>query len=207
MNSSNYSPSITDWTTLRSAPGPDLRIFQVRHDVMKNPRNAAEVHATVLEVPDWVTIVPVTPDGLIVMVEQYRFGAGRMSLEIPGGVMNPGEAPRAAAERELQEETGCTTADWVSLGQVEPNSAFQNNHCHQWCARNVRQTHSQSLDEGEALSMHLLTPTEVRQAIQDGRVRSALVLLVLSHVLTLWDASQPAVTVRDTLISLNGERA
>ena len=55
--------------------------------------------------------------------------------------------------------------------------------------------------------MKLLAPAEVRQAIEDGKIRNALVLLVLAHVLTLWDATQPAITVRDTLIALNGERA
>lgn len=204
MSSQSSTSPEGQWKKLHSSPGPDLHIFNVRHDTLENPRNAAEIRATVLEVPDWVVIVPVTPDGRIVMVEQYRFGIERTVLEIPGGVINPGEAPHAAAKRELQEETGYTTDDWVSLGWVEPNPAFQDNHCHQWCARNARQTHAQALDEGEALTMKLLTPPEVRQAIQDGQVRNALVLLALSHVLTLWDASQPVTAIKHPLVTLNG---
>lgn len=174
------------WKRSRSETGLDLKIFNVRYDVVENPRNGRQSQATILETPDWVDMVPVTPEGKVVMVDQFRFGVAAVTTEIPAGIIEVGETPLDSAKRELLEETGYTSTDWVDLGWVEPNSAFQDNHCHQWLARDARLTHKPDLDDGEMITVRVLSLNEVRQEISAGRIRNSLALLALSKVFDLW---------------------
>lgn len=176
------------WHRTRSAEVMDLKIFNVRYDWLENPRNGRQSRATILETPDWVDMVPVTPEGKIVLVDQFRFGIAAVTTEIPAGVIESGETPLAAAQRELLEETGYTSSEWVDLGWVEPNSAFQDNRCHQWLARDARLTHPPDLDEGEMIAVRVQSLDEVRQEIAAGRLRNSLALLALSKVFNLWNA-------------------
>jgi ADP-ribose pyrophosphatase len=180
------------WKHLRSENGPHLRIFQVRYDWMENPRNAEILQTVILECRDWVNIVALTPENRLIMVEQYRFGAGKVTLEVPAGVMEPDETPKQAAQRELQEETGYTTNDWTYLGWVDPNPAFMNNRCHHWVARNVVKTHQTALDAGEAILVRDVSLADVQQAIRNGTCRSSLGLIALSQIFDIWkDGAQP----------------
>ncbi len=193
------------WKILRSEEGDELPIFKVRYDWMETPRNGAELKAVVLDVPDWVTVAAVTPDQQIVMVRQYRFGAAEFTTELPAGLVNPGEPHRDAAVRELREETGYTSNDWVYLGWVQPNPAYQNNRLHQWLARDVRLTAPRELDEGEDIEVSVLAMNQVRQEIAEGRMRNSLALLTLSRVTNLWAADPAQDGLLEDFVTLDHE--
>jgi ADP-ribose pyrophosphatase len=176
------------WNLLRSETGPELPIFKVRYDWLENPRNANVLKAVVLDFPDWVSIAAITADNRIVTVRQYRFGVAHFTTELPAGLVHPGERHRAAAERELLEETGYTSSDWVYLGWVEPNPAYQNNRLHQWLARDARQTHTTQMDAGEDVIVETLQPHEIHGYIREGRLRHSLALLSVARIMPLWDA-------------------
>ncbi|RMH74584.1 MAG: NUDIX hydrolase [Calditrichaeota bacterium] len=175
------------WKLIRAEEGPDLRLFRVKYKWMVNPRNGRELKRLVLETPDWVNIIALTPEEKFVLVRQYRFGSDRVTLEIPGGVVDPGESHKEAAVRELQEETGYTAGEWEYLGSVEPNPAFLTNRCHHWLALNARLTHTPAPDEGEDLAVITLTAEEVRAAVHTGEIGHVLVLSALSRVMNLWN--------------------
>lgn len=177
------------WKLMRSEPGPELPIFKVRYDWLENPRNAAVLKAVVLDFPDWVSVAAITADNRIVTVRQYRFGVAQFTTELPAGLVHRGEDHREAAERELREETGYTSADWVYLGWVEPNPAYQNNRLHQWLARDARKTDSRELDEGEDVVVETLLPRDIHRYIREGRLRHSLALLSLARVMPLFDAA------------------
>ena len=179
------SDSTKTWTTLSTRKGPDLNIFQARFDRVENPRNGVSLDALILEARDWVSVVAQKQNGRVILVEQFRFGSGRVSLETPAGVIEDDEAPLVAAQRELLEETGYTANTWRDLGSVEANPAFMNNTCHLWLAENAVQTGSQSLDAGEDILTVELTEAELKAAIETGRMRNALGLLALARVFDL----------------------
>ena len=175
------------WETFRSEQGPDLILFHTRYDWVRNPRNAKSMKAVILESPDWVNIIAVTPEKKFVVVRQYRFGVKKTTTEIPAGIIEVGETPEQAAIRELKEETGYTTANWKYLGWVEANPAFLNNICHQWLALDVVKTDHPDLDEGEEISVTELSLEEVRLEIEQERMRNSLSVLALSKVFDLWN--------------------
>jgi 8-oxo-dGTP pyrophosphatase MutT (NUDIX family) len=174
-----------DWKVDRSEAGPDLFLFKTRFDWVVNPRNGRRMKAVVLEAPDWVDIVAVTPQGKILVVTQHRLGVGRTTVEIPAGIIEAGETPDQAAKRELEEETGYTSTDWEYLGWVETNPAFMNNRCHTWLARGATKTRELRLDAGEDISIGELTFEEVWQEIRKGRMRNVFVLAALARVYDL----------------------
>jgi 8-oxo-dGTP pyrophosphatase MutT (NUDIX family) len=173
------------WERVQTASGPDLTLFRVRFDWVKNPRNAHTVKATVLESPDWVNVVALTPEEKLIIVRQYRFGTQEETTEIPAGIVEPGETSKEAAMRELMEETGYTSAEWEYLGYVEPNPAFMDNRCHHWVARNAVQMSPPALEPGENLLVGEMSLKEIRQEIAAGRFRHSLAITALAHLFDL----------------------
>ena len=173
------------WDVIRSEPGPDLVLFQARYDWVRNPRNAKSMKAVILECPDWINIVAVTPERKLVVVKQFRFGVAKTTVEIPAGIIEEGETSQQAAIRELLEETGYTTSNWNYLGWAEANPAFLNNICHHWLALDVVKTDAMQLDDGEEIAVRELSLEEVGREITKGSMRNALTLLALSRVFDL----------------------
>jgi ADP-ribose pyrophosphatase len=114
----------------------------------------------VLEYGTWVAIVALTKDQQVVLERQYRHGAQKVILELPGGVMDPeDESPLAAARRELLEETGYTSDIFIQIGCVSPNPANHTNLIYSFLALDVEKVGSQKLDETEEIEV-LLKPWE-----------------------------------------------
>lgn len=179
------APPPRPWARLRSRHDASLVLFRPRWDRLVNPRTGEEFDRLVLETPDWVNVVALTAESHLVCVEQFRFGSGSVTLEIPGGVLDRGEEHGAAARRELREETGYTTDRWTYLGAVEPNPAFHDNLCHHWLAEGAVRTHALGLDPGEDIAVRAIPLDDVVQRIRDGRIRHSLVISALSRVLDL----------------------
>jgi ADP-ribose pyrophosphatase len=179
------------WETLGSERGEEMPLFRVRYDWVRNPRNRREMRRLVLESVDWVNVVAITRDGDIVMVQQHRFGIGKETVETPGGLVDPGESPRDAAERELLEETGYSGGEWSYLGAVEPNPAFHDHLCHHWLARDVELTTQPLPGPGESIVVRLMDLEGIREEMQSGRLQHVLALSALGRVFPLWaNASQ-----------------
>lgn len=173
------------WPCVRRTPGTDYRIFRVRTDRLVNPRTRQEMDRTVLETPAWVNVVAVTSEQRFVVVRQYRFGVAAVTIEIPGGMVDPGESSEDAARRELLEETGYAAERWRYLGSSEPNPAFLDNLCHHWLAEAAEPVRAPALDGGEDIRVACLTRVELEAAIVRGEVRHSLVLCALASLFDL----------------------
>lgn len=163
-----------------------LILFDKRIDSLRNPRNQKEFDRLILESVDWVNIVALDAESHSVMIRQYRFGVGYVTLETPGGMVDEGEDSKTAAIRELKEETGYKSDQWSYLGCVEPNPAFHNHLCHHWLAENAYLDEEQSLGDGEMISIELMNEEQVRESILSGELKHALALSALSRVFQIW---------------------
>ena len=164
------------WKIVSSHKDRSYKIFSLRTDRAISPRTGKEHSFFILESSSWVNIIPLTGDGKVVMVRQYRHGTGELTLEIPGGLVESSDTPETAAMRELLEETGYTAKKVTSLGNVQPNPAIQNNRCYSFVSENVRFTKKQSLDEKEDIEVVLKPLSEIPGAIRSGEINHALVL-------------------------------
>ena len=91
----------TRWTALETEFLQDCAVFSVSRTLSESPRTGDRHDFFRIDSADWVNVVPITATGEIVMVRQYRHGSREITLEIPGGMVDPGETPAQAAGREL----------------------------------------------------------------------------------------------------------
>lgn len=158
------------WKKTASEAGPHIKLFQVRYDWMRNPRNGAEERMVILEGRDSANVVALTSDDRMLLIRQFRFGIGADTLELPGGLMEAGEELQAAAARELIEETGYAGAEWEYLGKVPSNPVFMDSYVHHWVARQVQLSQAPALDDGEAVELVFLPIDEVLDLLLAGEL-------------------------------------
>lgn len=145
---------IKPWTILESHQTFRDSFLSVRTDRCQREDGHVVPTYHVLEFTEWVTMIPVTDDGNVVLIREYRHAGGVVLLGLPGGVMDPGEADReAAGRRELREETGYTAREMIPVGTCFPNPAVQNNQLHYYLATGCAKTHAQSLDANEEIEV------------------------------------------------------
>jgi 8-oxo-dGTP pyrophosphatase MutT (NUDIX family) len=179
---------IERWPKISSKPAGDYRIFKIRSDLRRSPRTGEQHDFFVLECVDWVNVIAVTPDKHLVMVEQFRHGSDTIELEIPGGMMDPGEtSPIATGVRELREETGYEGESARLIGDILPNPAIMANTCYTIQVENCQLKHRIALDHAEDIATRLVPVSDLRELVRARRIRHSLVVVALYHFELLSD--------------------
>lgn len=175
--------SLTPWKILSSnylyrANGVALRVDQCEIP------NGNFFEPYVIETGTWVNIIALTKNREVVLVKQYRHGAGQVMLEIPAGVMDAeDESPLQTAKRELLEETGYTSEKFIEVGSSYPNPATHTNMTYSFLALDVEHVGQQHLDETEEIEVSLLPFDEFIALAKRGELPQALHITALFFAL------------------------
>ena len=175
--------TITPWKILES------------HHLHKNVRidkcelpDGQVIDGFVLEYGDWATILAITKEQQVVMVRQYRHGARKVILELPGGAADEDdENPLQAARRELLEETGYTSDHFIQIGCVSPNPANHTNLIYSFLALDAYQAGVQNLDETEEIEVELKPLEEVINMARTGELLQSMQVSTVFFALAFLD--------------------
>lgn len=180
MSSSDHVPPsspLLPWTEGPEREIASTRIFSVTMArCTSTTRPELSFEAARLRCPDWVNVIALTEDRRMVLIEQYRHGTAEITLEIPGGMVDPGETAEVACARELLEETGFEGEPVRVLGTVAPNPAFQANRLTIGLVLNARHVREAQGDGNEEIATRLATLDEVADLTRRGLISHALVL-------------------------------
>jgi 8-oxo-dGTP pyrophosphatase MutT (NUDIX family) len=163
------------WTTLDSRTLIEDRWLRLRSERLRTASGAEISPWYVMDYPDWAVAVALTPDDRIVLVRQWRHAAQAWCLELPGGVLDPGETdPAAAARRELLEETGHAAPEWRALYAAFPNPAIQTNRLHVALATGAVPVAPTAHEPGEAMTVECLPVAQVLAGIGSGMIGQSM---------------------------------
>ncbi len=158
--------------------------FKVRKDRCEAPDGRIIDPYYVYEFPEWVTAVPVTEDGRIVMVRQYRHAIGEVCIEIPGGCVDDSDQDHESAiRRELLEETGYQFNNVEYLGKISANPSTNNNLMHMFLATGGKLIAKQALDANEEITVELFTIAEVKELLRQNRILQAMHVTCIMYAL------------------------
>lgn len=164
------------WKKLASEKVYSDRWFQARADKCEFPDGRIIEPYYVVELPNWANIFVVTSDEKIVLVRQYRYPVDQVTYELPGGVIDRGEDPKAAAIREMKEETGYHSDEVEFVCQLSPNPAINNNKAYFFLAKNAIPGEKKSFDAFEDIDICLFTKEEFLQLLRENKMQHGVQL-------------------------------
>ncbi len=174
------------WTVLDSTYISNHQYFTARRDRCETPSGKIVPEYFVVELPPSVCVLPITQEGDVVMIRQYRHPLGEVILEIPGGFLDPGEDPGEAAKRELMEETGYAFDELIPLGKTAANPGVLNNYTYLYLATNGRRVQEQHLDPNEEIEIVRIPFKEVVEMVRQGKMVQSMhtncVWLAMAHL-------------------------
>jgi 8-oxo-dGTP pyrophosphatase MutT (NUDIX family) len=172
------------WKTLSSEYLFNDRWFKVRREKCETPEGKIVDPYYVYEFATWVGAVPVTEDGKIVMVRQYRHALGETCIEVPGGCVDDSDKNlEAAISREILEETGYSFSSYEYLGKISPNPSTNTNLLHMFLAKGGTKVADQKLDENEEIEIVLLSIDELKQLLRENKIVQSMHLSCIMYAL------------------------
>ena len=173
------------WRELSRETVADCRIFTVERSVAASPLDGKPHAFYPIRSVDWVQILALTADDEAVLVRQYRHGAQRITLEMPGGLIDAGEDPATAALRECLEETGYRARTAQPLGVVNPNPALFQNRLHSFYAAEAEPEGAIQNTGSEVTEVVLVPVANLEGLLVSGEIDHALVAATLWRYLRL----------------------
>ena len=174
------------WEVLNSERLLETPYFTLRSDRLRLPDGAVKEAYYVLERPDAAIIFPLTKEGEVVLVRQYRPPLEMMELGPPAGLVEEGERPEDAARRELAEETGYTGGEWELLGSLASSPSLKDNWAYLFLAHGVEETAAPDPDEHELVEVVRVPVDDLPNLVHTGKIVSssgvAAIMLALERL-------------------------
>jgi ADP-ribose diphosphatase len=189
MDSSYRDSHPRAWRVLADEHLQHCKVFDVHRATMASPKTGEPHPFYRIESSEWVNVVALTERDELVMVRQFRQGSRTLTLEIPGGLVDPGESPAQAAGRELLEETGYQAGRLESLGSINPNPALFSNRVHMWVALDCESVAPIRNESTEETSVALLPLADLGSTVSAGGIDHALVVATL-YRFELWRSAR-----------------
>ncbi len=189
MSSSSSDPYPRPWRVLGDELLQRCKVFDVHRATMVSPSTGQEHAFYRIESRAWVNVVALNAKDELVMVRQFRHGSRLVTLEIPGGIVDPGESPAEAAERELLEETGYRAGRLESLGSINANPALFTNRVHMQLALDCQPVAQIQNSSTEETVVELLALSDLETVIRSGGIDHALVVAAL-YCFELWRSAR-----------------
>ena len=158
------------------------RVFGLRRDEVVEP-SGLRTKREVITHPGSVVVLPVLPDGKIVMVRQYRHATRQYLWELVAGRKEPGETPKQGAARELLEETGYRAKRYKVFLDVFPTPGFLEERMYLLLAEGLTAGEAQP-EEDEKIEVRAFRLKELKQTIKSGRMRDAKSIAGILYYLT-----------------------
>ena len=171
---------IKKWTTLESRYIIQRPWLTARVDKVQLPDGRINPEHYVLEYPEWINVIAITRESEFVMVRQYRHAMDIVLDELCAGVIEEGETPLQAAQRELSEETGYEGGEWRLFMTLSPNPTNHNNKSYTFLATGVEKMREQHQEKTEDIHVDVMEPGQVLEMLRDGEIIQAL------HAAPLW---------------------
>ena len=173
--------ALSPWIFLDQELVAETRIFRLIAERWRSPRTGIEHTFSNIDSVDFVNVVAIDTDNRMLMIRQFRFGTREFTLEVAGGMSEPGEDPEQTAVRELREETGYVGKSVVYLGYCEPNPAIFNNRAHMFLIEGCERSGELVLDPGEDIEVVPMPVDEVMDLLNTGSIVHALVAVALQR--------------------------
>jgi ADP-ribose pyrophosphatase len=174
---------VRHWVTHSTDLVADCRVFSVHRNLSSRSPEDDKHHFYIVRPSNWVNVIPITADGKVVLIEQFRHGIGGITLEIPGGMVDAEDGgSNIAAERELLEETGYKGEELHFLGCNHPNPALQPNICDTYLSVNATHIQVPNFDSTEEIAIKLVPIKEIPSLISSGQISHALVIVAFQYL-------------------------
>lgn len=168
-----------DWKTLKSEYLISNKWVKLRKDQVVLPSGKEIDDFFVIERPNLIHVIAITKEGLFVLEKQYRYAIHQECYEICAGMIEEGETPLEAAQRELLEETGYSGGTWKELGKMSIDPSNMTDISYSFVAFGVEKVTEQRLDETEVIDVQLFTKDEVLKLMLEEKIISGLMLAPL----------------------------
>ena len=152
-------------------------MLTVKRDQVRLPNGNISQREYVMH-PGAVVVVPVLPNGNIVLEKQFRYPLHQVFIELPAGKIDAGEAVLVTGQRELLEETGYSADEWIKLGHQHPCIGYSNEVIHMYLARGLQQG-SHQRDEDESLEVFEASLADCIRMIEGGEITDGKTMVTL----------------------------